>query len=160
MKPNIRPMTSKDKPALMRILRVVPEFQSADLIVAEEVLDSFLHDPPNSGYHVLVAELGSAVAGYICYGPTPLTQGTWDIYWMAVAPETQGQGIGRALLAFAECKIRESRGRLTLIETSSKPEYERTRHFHYLQGYELICSIADFYAPGEDKIILGKRFNH
>jgi len=147
MKPNIRPMTSKDKPALMRILRVVPEFQSADLIVAEEVLDSFLHDPPNSGYHVLVAELGSAVAGYICYGPTPLTQG-------------KGQGIGRALLAFAECKIRESRGRLTLIETSSKPEYERTRHFHYLQGYELICSIADFYAPGEDKIILGKRFNH
>jgi ribosomal protein S18 acetylase RimI-like enzyme len=104
-----------------------------------------------------VAEVGSSIAGYICYGPTPLTEGTWDIYWLAVAPEQQSQGIGKALLAFAEGNIKETKGRMTLIETSSKPEYEATRRFHRAQGYELACRIADFYAPGDDKLVFQKR---
>jgi len=125
--------------------------------VAEEVIDSYLRDPHGSGYHALVAELDSAIAGYICYGPAPLTEGTWDIYWMAVAPEKQGKGIGSALLAHAEDKIREAQGRLIVIETSSQPEYEKTRRFHLSHGYEVIGRIPDFYTPGDDKLILQKR---
>jgi GNAT superfamily N-acetyltransferase len=159
MKPKIRPMAGEDKPAIMRILRAVPEFMPAEVVVAEEVIDSYLHDPSGSGYHVLVAEVESSVTGYICYGPTPLTEGTWDIYWMATAPERQGQGIGKALIASAEGKIKQARGRLSIIETSSKPEYERSRGFHYSRGYELVCKIADFYAPGDDKLILQKRLS-
>jgi len=125
--------------------------------VAEEVIDSYLRDPRGSGYHTLVAELDSTIAGYICYGPTPLTEGTWDIYWMAVAPEKQGKGIGGALLAHAEERIREAQGRLAIIETSSQPEYEKTRRFHLNHGYEVIGRIPDFYALGDDKLILQKR---
>ncbi len=155
---NVRLMTGVDKPAIMHILRDTPEFKPVEVVVAEELLDSYLHNPSGSGYHVLVAEAGPSVVGYICYGPTPLTEGTWDIYWMAVAPKKQGRGIGRTLLASAEDKIiKEAQGRLAFIETSSTPEYERTRRFHQLQGYELICRIADFYAPGDDKLIFQKR---
>ena len=125
--------------------------------MAEEVIDSYLRDPRGSGYHTLVAELDSTIAGYICYGPTPLTEGTWDIYWMAVAPEKQGKGIGGALLAHAEERIREAQGRLAIIETSSQPEYEKTRRFHLNHGYEVIGRIPDFYALGDDKLILQKR---
>lgn len=127
------------------------------MVVAEEVIDSYLHDPRGSGYHTLVAESDSTIAGYICYGPTPLTEGTWDIYWMAVVPEKQGQGIGSALMTFAEDQIKKARGRLAIIETSSKPEYEKTRRFHLSHGYEVVCRIPDFYAPGDDKLILQKR---
>lgn len=155
----IRPMTAGDKTAIMHILENTPEFTPAEVVVAGEVLDSYLEDPLRSGYHVFVAEAGGTVVGYICYGPTPLTDGTWDIYWMAVAPQEQRRGIGRALLSFAEDKIKEACGRLSLIETSSKPEYESTRRFHYSQGYELACKIADFYAPGDDKLIFQKRFS-
>jgi len=150
-------MTSQDKPAIIRILKAAPEFKPAEVTVAEEVCDSYLQDLSQSGYYIFVAEADLSVVGYICYGPTPLTEGTWDIYWIAVALRHQGQGVGRALLAFAEARIREAPGRLALIETSSKPEYERTRHFYYSQGYEVIGRIPDFYAPGDDKLILQKR---
>ena len=153
----IRQMTKKDKPALMKILRSTPEFKPSEVVVAEEVINSYLRDPRGSGYYALVAELDSAIAGYICYGPAPLTEGTWDIYWMAVALEKQGKGIGGALLAYAEDRIRETQGRLAIIETSSKPEYEKTRRFHLSHGYEVLCRIPDFYAPGDDKLILQKQ---
>jgi len=125
--------------------------------VAEELIDSYLDDPSGSGYHILVAEVDSTVEGYICYGPTPLTEGTWDIYWVAVSREKQSQGIGSALMRSAAEEILKAEGRLSIIETSSTPAYEKTRNFHLSHGYEIIARIPDFYAPGDDKLILQKR---
>ncbi len=150
-------MTIQDKPAIMQILKVIPEFKPAEVVVAEEVIDSYLRNPSGSGYHVLVAEVDLSVAGYICYGPTPLTEGTWDIYWIAVAPKEQGKGIGSALVALAESNIKKDQGRLALIETSGKSEYENSRNFYSFHGYEVVCQIADFYARGDDKLIFWKR---
>lgn len=129
------------------------------MAVAEELIDSHLNDPSGSGYCILVAEADSTVAGYICYGPTPLTEGTWDIYWVAVAREKRDQGIGSALMKSAEKEIRKAKGRLSIIETSSTPAYEKTRKFHLGHGYEVVARIPDFYAPGDDKLILQKRLN-
>lgn len=150
-------MARGDKPALMRLLRATPEFKPAEVVVAEELIDYYLEDPAGSGYHIVVAEVDSSVTGYVCYGPTPLTEGTWDMYWIAVAPGAQGKGVGRALAAFAEADIDRARGRLILIETASKPQYEKTRRFYRLQGYELVCRIPDFYEPGDDKLVLQKK---
>jgi predicted N-acetyltransferase YhbS len=150
-------MSGEDRPRVIRILRDTPEFKPFEVAVAEELIDSYLDDPGGSGYHILVAETGSTVEGYICYGPTPLTDGTWDIYWMAVATEKQGQGIGSALLKSAEKEITKDQGRLSIIETSSTPAYEKTRNFHLSRGYDIAARIPDFYAPGDDKLILVKR---
>ena len=136
MTTKIRPMTQRDKPAIIRILTATPEFKPSE---------------------VVVAEVDRLAVGYICYGPTPLTEGTWDIYWIAVAQGEQSRGVGSALIALAEDEIKKAQGRLAIIETSSKPEYEKTRRFHNRQGYELIGRIPDFYAPGDDKLILQKR---
>jgi len=141
----------------MKILRITPEFKPSEVVVAEEVIDSYLSDPDGSGYYALVAELDSAIVGYICYGLAPLTEGTWDIYWMAVAADKQGKGTGRTLLAHAENQMREAQGRLIVIETSSKAGYEKTRRFYLSHGYQVISHIPDFYAPGDDKLILQKR---
>jgi len=153
----VRPAAGADKPALMRILSDTPEFPPTDVSVAGELIDAYLEDPSDSGYYVLVAEADAAIVGYICYGPTPLTNGTWDVYWMAVARLEQGQGIGGALLSAAEAKIKETQARLVLIETSSKPNYEKTRRFYQSQGYEVISHIPDFYDPGDDKLTFQKR---
>jgi len=155
----IRPMAKKDKPALMALLRGTPEFKPAEVVVAEEVIDSYLADPAGSGYNTLVAQNGPAVIGYICYGPTPLTKGTWDVYWLAVTAGEHGKGVGGALLAYAEGRVKEVSGRLIVIETSSQPGYEKTRRFYLNHGYEAIARLPDFYAPGDDKIILQKRLN-
>jgi len=157
MKIDIRPMTHEDKPRITKILRGTPEFKPFEVVVAEEIIDCYLDDPFGSGYQILVAEVDSTVTGYICYGPTPLTEGTWDLYWEAVAPERQGRGIGSALTKSAEKEIVRAKGRLAIIETSSTPAYEKTRHFHISHGYEIVARIPDFYAPGDDKLILQKR---
>ena len=158
-RPHIRPMNPEDKAAVMKILRATPEFTPGEVIVAEELIDYYSSEPVGSGYNILVAEVNSEVVGYICWGLTPLTEGTWDIYWIATDPEKQGQGIGTALLTSAEARIKEAKGRLTFIETSSKPGYEKTKGFYHARGYELVCQIPDFYAPGDDKLILQKRLS-
>jgi ribosomal protein S18 acetylase RimI-like enzyme len=155
----IRFASGVDKPAILRILQNTPEFTPIDVTVAGELLDAYLEDPANSGYFVLVAEADSSVVGYICFGPTALTTGTWDVYWIAVARPEQGRGIGQALLAAAEAKMKEAQGRLILIETSSKPEYEKTQRFYQSQRYEVISRIPDFYEPGDDKLTFLKRLD-
>lgn len=157
MKTKIRPMTPGDKPAIMKMLAATPEFKPSEVVVAEEVIDSYLKDSYQSGYHILVAEVEPRVVGYICYGPTPLAEGTWDVYWLAVSQEKQSRGIGGALMAFAEGEIKKARGRLAVIETSSKPEYGKTRRFYHRHGYEVVARLPDFYAVGDDKLILQKR---
>jgi ribosomal protein S18 acetylase RimI-like enzyme len=144
----------------MKILRNTPEFKPSEVVVAEEVIDSYLRDPGNSGYYALVAELDSVIVGYICYGLAPLTEGTWDIYWIAVAAEKQGKGIGGTLLTHAENRMRKAQARLAIIETSSQSEYEKTRRFHLSHGYQVIGRLPDFYAPGDDKLILQKKLRH
>jgi ribosomal protein S18 acetylase RimI-like enzyme len=141
---------------LMQILKNTPEFKPFEVAVAEEVIDSYLSDPEKSGYNILIAEDDGEVAGYICYGETPCTVGTWDIYWVAVAGEKRGRGIGKALSEAVETAIKQARGRMAIIETSSTPLYENTRSFYLNRGYELIARIPDFYVPGDDKLIMKK----
>ena len=157
MKLNIRPMRPADKPSLMTILLHTPEFTPPEVAVAEEVISSYLYDP--NSYNILVADIDKHVDGYICYGRTPLTENTWDIYWLAVPPEKQRHGIGSALLTAAEERISKVGGRMIMIETSSKPDYHKTRHFYLDRGYEIVGRIGDFYAPGDAKIILRKKIS-
>ena len=153
-------MLKKDKGPLMQILRSTQEFKPVEVAVAEELIDGYLEDAVGYGYYVLIAESDPTLLGYICYGPTPLTEGTWDIYWMAVAKESQGKGIGGALLEAAEGEIGEVQGRLVIIETSATPEYEKTRRFYLGRGYEVIASIPDFYAPGDGKVMFQKKLKY
>lgn len=157
---NIRRMVKDDKPALMVILRKTSEFKPFEVVVAEELIDAYLEDPSGSGYYILVSDVDGSVAGYICYGPTPVTEGTWDVYWQAVAREQQGKGIGGTLMASALKDIREAGGRLAVIETSGIPSYEKTRRYYAGLGYETVARIPDFYAPGDDQLILVKRLEH
>ena len=154
---NIREMCRADKNRLMAILQHTPQFKHGEVLVAEEVIDSYLEDGTSSGYGILVAEDEDGVAGYICFGPTPLTEGTWDIYWEAVAPEKQGRGIGGSLMEAAEAKIRQAGGRLILIETSSIPSYEKTLSFYKRHDYEVVGQVPDFYTSGDDRLILRKK---
>jgi len=124
--------------------------------VAEEVLSDAARLGEKSGYQVYVACRGDRLLGYVCFGPTPLTKGTWDMYWLAVAPSYQRRGIGRRLMLLAEQLIFEQGGRLIVLETSSQELYEPTRRFHKSLGYRELGCILDFYDVGDSKIIFGK----
>lgn len=141
----------------MAILRSTPEFLPHEVPIAEELIDAYLTTPKESGYHILVAELDGELSGYACYGETPLTRGTWDVYWIAVHRGKQGGGIGKALMTATERDIKTTGGRLVVIETSGKPEYNRTRRFYVMLGYAEVAQIPDYYDVGDDLVVLVKR---
>jgi ribosomal protein S18 acetylase RimI-like enzyme len=150
-------MAVADKRALMKILKNTPEFKPFEVTVAEELIDYYLEDGVKSGYIIKIAEDDGEVAGYVVYGETPCTIGTWDLYWIAVDRTRRGKGLGKQLSAVAEAEIKQARGRIVFIETSSTPLYENTRQFYLARGYEVIATLPDFYEPGDDKIILQKK---
>lgn len=95
--------------------------------------------------------------GYACYGPTPCTAGTHDLYWLAVHPAAQGRGAGRALVRQVERLLAERGARLLVVETSSRASYVHTREFYARCGYTEAARVRDFYAPADDRIILSTR---
>ena len=90
--------------------------------------------------------------GYACYGRVPMTRGTFDLYWIAVPPGLQGQGIGSKLVDFLEGILRGTGGRMILADTSSIPEYEKTRQFYRKKGFREVAKISDYYDEGNDRI--------
>jgi D-alanine-D-alanine ligase len=85
-----------------------------------------------------------------------LTQGTYDLYWIAVHPAARGLGIGRTLLARVEAEIQGRGGRLLLIETSDTPAYTSARRLYESSGYRREAVVHDFYAPGDSLLIFAK----
>jgi len=155
----IRFMNKKDKKIVMDIIRRTDMFTEAEINVAEELMDRYLSDSQQKDYRIIVADDEKGVTGYLCYGPTDLTEGTYDLYWMAVAPEYQGRGYGKALLKWLEDKVEEEHGRMIIIETSSQPKYESTRQFYLRSGCQEVARIPDFYKSGDDRVIYVKRFD-
>jgi len=95
--------------------------------------------------------------GYICYGPTPMAQGTFDLYWIAVDPDFQGQRVGSTLLNFLEKVLKAEGGRLILADTSTIPHYEKTQKFYLKNGFQEVARIPDYYHPGNDRITFCRR---
>ncbi|MBN2239224.1 MAG: GNAT family N-acetyltransferase [Dehalococcoidales bacterium] len=156
MNHKIRPIVKEDRLHILNILKNTPEFSVEEVQVAVELIDLYLEKGESSGYLIQVAQVDFAAAGYICYGPSPMTTGTWDVYWIAVDPGKQRLGIGRSLLEYAENEIRKSSGRMIFIETSAKESYKKTRDFYESLQYREVARISDYYAPGDDKLILQK----
>jgi ribosomal protein S18 acetylase RimI-like enzyme len=152
----VRPMVRSDREAVMNILRQTAMFTPEEIGVAAEVMDAALDRPEQKDYFLVVWEEDGRVAGYAAYGPTPLTQGTYDLYWIAVSPDRQGSGLGRHLMDWVESRLQESGGRLLLIETSSQTRYDPTRRFYLRLGYREAARIADFYRPGDDRVTYAK----
>jgi len=152
-------MEARDRGPVLGLIRATGFFTDAEVGVAEELLDAYLGKPDQKDYHVAVMENDEkAVAGYMTWGPTPLAEDAYDIYWMAVAPSEQGKGRGKALVRWIEDEVRRRDGRVILIETSSQPKYHGTRQFYIDLDYREVARVPDFYRAGDDRVIYAKYF--
>ena len=109
------------------------------------------------GYNFIVYRDGDQVLGFACYGPRNLTDGAFDLYWIAVDPTARCKGVGRTLLTASEEAVREMGGRMLIAETSGTPLYEPARKFYLRTEYENEAIIKDFYTIGDDLMIFIKR---
>jgi len=145
-----------DVRAVREIVESTGFFRADEIDVAEELVQDRLAEGPESGYHFVLAQRGEFVEGYACYGHIACTLASYDLYWIAVHRCCQGQGLGRVLLAEAERLIRQSGGQRIYVETSGRPQYAPTRAFYEHFGYRAEAVLADFYAPGDDKVVYVK----
>jgi GNAT superfamily N-acetyltransferase len=131
-------------------------FSSEEADIAVELVLERQKAGPESGYDFLFAELGGDFAGYSCYGRIPGTVSSYDIYWIVVRRDLQGRGIGKELMARTEALISRAGGTRVYIETSSRVQYESTRRFYGMCGYEAEAVLKDFYAAGDGKVVYRK----
>ena len=153
----LRLPSPSDRTRVGEIVRATGVFRSQEEAIALEVFDSAVAKP-GVDYHALGAydDLGLLV-GFTCYGNTPCTEATWDLYWIAVDPAGHRRGMGRALMEATERAIALGNGRLVVVETSSRPEYGPTRAFYEALAYQATARIPDFYAAGDDLVVYTKR---
>ncbi len=145
-----------DAGAVRALVEATGFFHAEEVAIAQELVDERLEKGAASGYEFLLADDGARLVGYSCYGRIPLTEGSFDLYWIAVHPDRQGSGLGRSLLVATELKIRAAGGTAVYAETSGRPQYAPTRGFYTRCGYDTAAVFADFYAPGDAKYVFVK----
>lgn len=152
----IRPLLRTDREPLRRLLGATGVFTEDEIGIALELIDIVLDRPAQQDYEIAVYDDGGRAVGYTCIGPTPGTEGTYDLYWIAVDPTLHGRGIGRELDLYVERSVVKRNGRLIVAETSSTPRYNATRMFYTRRGYTELSRIVDYYRPGDDLVVYGK----
>lgn len=158
----IRKLEPRDRGRIKKMVTAVGKFNDVEISVAMELVDEALGKGEMSGYifAVLVDGKGHASArGYACYGPVPLTQGVYDLYWIVVDPSAQRRGLGQFLLGHVERDVIQKGGRMILIETSSQETYSATIRFYKKSGYRLEARVRDFYRIGDDKLVFRKELD-
>lgn len=155
-RPLLRKIQPADRPLLHRLVSEDALFTSAEVEVALELIDGALARPGGE-YRVLVAEDALGLAGYVCYGPTPMTEGTWDLYWIVTHPRARGRGVARALVEKMEHELRLLGARLVRVETSQHDTYGAAHAFYRRLAYPLVARFPDFYRAGDDLLVMMKR---
>lgn len=151
---SLRPLGHAQRAPLEQLTSGTGLFREEEVATAVELLDASLAG--DDDYEFVGAFDGNQLLGYACWGPTPGTEGTWDLYWIVVDRKHQSRGIGTQLLQEVESRLTAHGARLTVVETSSRGDYQATRKFYEARGYTRTATIAGYYAPGDDLVIYTK----
>ncbi|MBI3791940.1 MAG: GNAT family N-acetyltransferase [Gemmatimonadetes bacterium] len=151
-------LRAEDRAALAALVAATGQFNDDELAVALQLFDEAFalgggegRDPSVYAF-VAARDAKGALAGYACWGFTPETRGTCDLYWLAVHPDAQGLGAGTALMGAVHVAMRAHGARLSVVEASGRPDAEPARRFYERQGYVVAACVRDFYAPGDDRV--------
>jgi GNAT superfamily N-acetyltransferase len=154
----IRPTVPADTDVLVAIAQGTGVFKPLEIDTLREVIRDY-HDKSDEGSHhtAITYEKDARPIGFAYYAPTPMTVGTWYLYWIFVDKNIQARGLGAALMRHVEEDLHKRGGRVLLIETSGLPHYDLTRKFYLKIGYKQVAVLPDFYADGDDMVVFWKR---
>ena len=148
----VRCPVASDRQPIYEALTRCGAFTADEVRVAMEMFDAGL----GGDYSLLGIESGGVLCGYACFGQAGLTERSWYLYWMCVDPRIQGTGLGRTLERHVADVVRRLGGERLVLETSGRPDYERSRRFYERAGFTVHGRIPDFYKPGDDCLIYCK----
>jgi GNAT superfamily N-acetyltransferase len=146
-----------DRDQIVQVAREAQVFNAEEIAAVEELFDDYVVKGQASTYQFLVYRLEGRVVGFTCYGPRSLTRGAFDLFWIGTAPNAQRKGVGQALIEATEQAVRSMGGRLLIVETSGRPEYEPARRFYASHGYCREAVVEDFYDVGDSLVLYSKK---
>lgn len=149
----IRSVSPSDIPALKQVIDSSELFPSEFL---DEMIADYFQNKDSTDTWLTYVQDGQAIAIAYC-APEKMTEGTYNLYLIAVNKSQQGKGIGTQIMNYVESLLRKQNHRILLVETSGLPEFEQTRKFYDKLGYTREAVIRDFYQEGEDKIVFWKK---
>jgi ribosomal protein S18 acetylase RimI-like enzyme len=148
---NIRPVTPNDIPVLKKVIDANGLFPS-DML--DDMISDYFDNDNSSDFWLTYADHEPITIAYCA--PEKMTEGTWNLYLIAVHPECQGEGLGTSMVRYIEQMLKKRGERLLLVETSGLAEFDRTRAFYRQCGFDEEARIREFYQAGEDKIVFRK----
>lgn len=146
----IRPTIPDDAAALLAIAEAIGFEPGECKVLSEMMVDYF----SSGNDHIWLTDDDDGPVGVAYCAPERMTNGTWNLLFIAIQPEHQGQGRGASLIGHVEQLLKERNVRLLLVETLAS--FKRTRTFYRKYGYEEEARIRDFYDAGADKIVYRK----
>lgn len=146
-----------DEDAVARLVAATGVFSAEEIGIARELVEETLAHAPGANYRFLIADGDAGIAGYTCYGLIPGTDRRYELYWIAVDPQTRQRGLGRALIAATERAVRALTGTHLFAHTSTRADYGPARSFYRTNGYTEVANVPDYYADGDGLAIYGKR---
>jgi len=149
-------LDARDPRRIRDLVARTGRFSEDEIAIAEELPLERIEKGPASGYEFVIAMAGERMLGYACYGLIPGSEQSWDLYWIAVEPSHQGEGLGGRIMEKVDAAIRAAGGRFIHIDTSTSPPYAATRSFYRRQGFDLAVEFPDFYRDGDGKAVFVK----
>jgi ribosomal protein S18 acetylase RimI-like enzyme len=141
----------------MSLLGAVGLFGSGELDFLRGLLESHFEGQLGDGHTWIVDDndVDQPVA-IAYYAPERLTEGTWNLYLIAVHPDQRRMGRAESLIRHIEGVLAQSGARLLLVETAFAPLLAGAWALYKKCGYTQEARIANFYAAGVDKLIFTK----
>lgn len=151
----IQKVKADDVSGLKQILDSSELFPSEYL---DDMIADYFNNPDSEDLWFTYLEDNNPIALGYC-APEKLTNGTFNLYAIAVRKEYQGKGIGAEMMKYIEKLLAENGKRVLIVETSSHENFTLTRKFYHKIGYKQQAIITDFWDEGEDKVIFLKKLN-
>jgi ribosomal protein S18 acetylase RimI-like enzyme len=151
----IRLTTPDDTNALLALAEATGLFEPNQIEELAQMLNQHFSDETDS-QDIWFSDYDNELVGVAYVAPERMTEGTWNLYLIAIHPNHQKQGRRAMLLRYVEQMLAERGERALLVETSGTDDFEYVRAFYRNSGYEEEARIRDFYTNGVDKIVFRK----
>ncbi len=151
----IRLTTPNDTNKLLDLAKATGLFEPNQIEELAQMLGQYFSDGSDSE-GLWFTDDDNELVGVSYVAPERMTEGTWNLYLIAIHPNYQRQGRGAVLLSHIEQMLAERGERVLLVETSGLKDFEYVRAFYRKSGYDEEARIREFYKAGDDKIIFRK----
>lgn len=155
----IKKITPQDMLAMQKLLSDIEIFTDEEIAVVNELLDIYIKNPLQKDYQFFATlEDHYELSSFICFGPTPMTANTYDLYWIGTHSKYRQKGLAQKLIEVMREEMRRHGRKIIRVETSSQELYQGTLNFYLRLGFKEEARLKDFYRDNDDLIIFTARF--